>query len=367
MLFIGKPKGRSMMISNTIVCSDTFRCGQTAFLTAYSGLLGTTLTSDAVWHYFFKAVQRPSLLPKDSAEFLGWYDTLPQTHRKDSLTYQAWYDKWKMATLQTQSKESEAFRGWLQAVRESASKQSVETHAWFKAKPPTADTDKDVRRLWFSQKPVIRNSRTGSDAKPQPGHEWGARVDAAIRKFVGALITPIHRAQNAANSARIYKCPNCGESMTVVHLKKAMVIHIRNPANKECLDMLSESGDMQEMEGARLASQSEYAENKCCPCCEKDFGSRGNMSRHLEKPDNATCLQYAGKSGDPKLKKIFDKLTAGWLALACPCCRKQLPRSAFTTDFKQHIKTAKNVACLNAASKSKDPVVFEIYSKTLPG
>ena len=90
------------------------------------------------------------------------------------------------------------------------------------------------------------------------------------------------------------------------------------------------------------------------------------MSRHLEKPDNATCLQYAGKSGDPKLKKIFDKLTAGWLALACPCCRKQLPRSAFTTDFKQHIKTAKNVACLNAASKSKDPVVFEIYSKTLP-
>jgi len=30
--------------------------------------------------------------------------------------------------------------------------------------------------------------------------------------------------------------------------QKAMVINIRNPANKECLDMLSESGNVQEME-----------------------------------------------------------------------------------------------------------------------
>ena len=90
-------------------------------------------------------------------------------------------------------------------------------------------------------------------------------MGAAIGKFVGALITPIHRAQNAANRARIYKCPQCGESMTMVHLKKAMVIHIRNPANKECLNMLSQSGDVQDMEWARLASQSKYAENKYCP------------------------------------------------------------------------------------------------------
>ena len=86
------------------------------------------------------------------------------------------------------------------------------------------------------------------------------------------------------------------------------------------------------------------------------------MSRHLEKPDNATFLQYAGKTGAQKLKKI---LATGWLTLACPCCRKQFPRSVCTTDFKQHIKTAKNNACLKAASKSKDPVVFEIYNNTL--
>ena len=130
----------------TIVCSDIFRCEQTAFLTAYSGLLGTTLTSDAVWRYFFKAIQRPSLLPKDSAEFRGWYDTLPQTQPKDSEAhqgwqkaapmmqpkdsevYQGWHDEWQKAASMMQPKESEAFREWLQAVCENVSKQSVDAH-----------------------------------------------------------------------------------------------------------------------------------------------------------------------------------------------------------------------------------------------
>jgi len=48
---------------------ELFDCEQTALLKAYSGILGVTLTSDEVWDYFFKSVQRPSLLPKDSAEF----------------------------------------------------------------------------------------------------------------------------------------------------------------------------------------------------------------------------------------------------------------------------------------------------------
>ena len=130
--------------------------------------------------------------------------------------------------------------------------------------------------------------------------------------------------------------------------------------------MFSASGDVQEMEWARLASQSEYAETKCCPCCGEDLGSRGHMSRHLEKPNNATCLQYAGKSGDPKLRKIFEMLASFWLTLACPCCRKQFPRSQFTAIFKRHIMSAKNIACLKAASKFKDPVVLEIHNKTLP-
>jgi len=90
------------------------------------------------------------------------------------------------------------------------------------------------------------------------------------------------------------------------------------------------------------------------------------VSRHLEKPDNAAFLQYAGKSGDPKLKNMNDELTAGGLTLACPCCHKLFSRSMFSSDFKTHIKAAKNLACLKVASKSKDPVVLEIYNKTLP-
>ena len=85
--------------------------------------------------------------------------------------------------------------------------------------------------------------------------------------------------------------------------------------------MFSGSGDVREMEWARLASQSEYAENICCPYCEKDLGhlGPGSMSVHLEKPENATFLQYAGKSGDPKLRKIFEMLHLfglHWLAHA---------------------------------------------------
>jgi len=34
--------------------------------------------------------------------------------------------------------------------------------------------------------------------------------------------------------------------------------------------------------------------------------------------------------------------------------------------FERHIMQAKNTACLKAASKSKDPMVLEIYHKTLP-
>ena len=111
-----------------------------AFMTAYFVLLGTTLTSDTVWRYFFKAVQRPSLLPKDSAEFRGWYDALPQTQPKESEAFQAWQKAWQKASPQMQLKKSEAFREWLQAVRENASQRSVDSHLWFKSKPPTADS-----------------------------------------------------------------------------------------------------------------------------------------------------------------------------------------------------------------------------------
>ena len=320
-------------------------------------LLGTPFISNTVWRYFFKAAQRPSLLPKDSAEFRGWYDTLPQTQPKDSEAYQAWeqtnpqlqpkdseaYRAWEKArqkaTPQMQPKKTKAFREWLQAVRENASKKSVDAHLWFKSKPTTADTNEDVRRLRYSQNPVTQKSLTGPDAKPQSGCEWGAWVGAGIGKLVGQFLSPLHRAQTAANSAQRYKCRQCGKSFIVGHLKRDIVIHIRHPANKKCLDMFSESGDVREMESIRLASQSELAASSSlkCPCCEEDL-TRTSMLRHLETPDNANFKQYAGKSGDPKLKEIFDKLTTEALTLGCPCCRRQFPRSRFASEFKQHIK-----------------------------
>ena len=115
----------------------------------------------------------------------------------------------------------------------------------------------------------------------------------------------------------------CGASHNIVN-------HIRRPANKKCLDMFSESGDLREMDWVRLSSQSEVAETKtnCCSCCEEEL-TRTSMLRHLETPDS---LQYAGKSGDPKLKEILDQLTAGGLTLGGPVCRHQFPRSRFAAE-----------------------------------
>ena len=122
------------------------------------------------------------------------------------------------AAPQMQPKTSEAFREWLQAVRENASKQSVDSHLWFKSKSPTADTDEDVRRLWYSQKPSTHKSRTDSNAKHVSGREWGARVGVGIGMFAGQFVLPLYRAQTKANSAQIYKCQQCGDSLNVRHL-----------------------------------------------------------------------------------------------------------------------------------------------------
>ena len=130
--------------------------------------------------------------------------------------------------------------------------------------------------------------------------------------------------------------------------------------------MVSESVGLQQMEWARLASESEYAENKRCPCCEQDLRTCGNMARHMEKHDNADFLQYAGKSGDQHLIKIFVELTAEGLKLACPCCRAQFSRSEFASKFLRHTMATKNTVCLKDAGKSKDPVELKIYNKTLP-
>jgi len=207
------------------------------------------VSSDIVWDYFFKAVQRPSLLPKDSAEFQGWYDTLPQTQPKKSEAYKAW----EKATPQLQPKKSEAFREWLQAVRENASQRSVDAHQWFKSKPPTADTDVVVRRLWYTENPTLYKSRTGCDAKTQAGRGFGSRVGKQIGQAIGAGATQVRRAMEAAANSKDYQCRQCGRGCKMGNLKRDMVRHLRSEANRKCLVLYSESKDKREMLWVSLA------------------------------------------------------------------------------------------------------------------
>jgi len=250
-----------------LYANHTLVCEQTAFLQAYSVLHGAPVSSDIVWDYYLKAVQRPSLLPKDSAEFQGWYDTLPQTQPKTSEAYKAWektnphmqpktseaYKAWEQALPQLQPKTSEAFREWLQTVRENASQRSVDAHQWFKSKPPTADTDVDVRRLWYAEKPTLRISRTDGDVKTQAGREYGARVGKQIGQSIGAVTTELQRTMMAAINAKKYQCRQCGYGCTMGNIKRDMIKHLKSEANKKCLILYSESTDQREKVWVREA------------------------------------------------------------------------------------------------------------------
>jgi len=90
-----------------------------------------------------------------------------------------------------------------------------------------------------------------------------------------------------------------------------------------------------------------------------------HMPRHLEMPGNAACLQYTGMSGDEKLMKMYERITAEGPTLPCLCCCKQFRRSDFSCSFLRHIKATKNIACLNVGRKSTDLVVLKIYNKAL--
>ena len=80
--------------------------------------------------------------------------------------------------------------------------------------------------------------------------------DAEIKRafsFIGIAATPLQRAQASDNAVRPCEYPACGESMAMAYLKRDIVLHCRKPANKTCLDMLSQSGNVWRMEWARLA------------------------------------------------------------------------------------------------------------------
>jgi len=174
-------------------------------------LVGAPLPSDFDYRYFGKSVQRASQLPKESAEYRGWYDALPQKQPKGSAQYGDWYK----ALPQTQPKKTEAFRAWLRQVRESASQRSTDIHQWFKSKPANADSDAVAKLMRYKQKPSVRKSLTGPDAKTQPSRAFGARMGAAIGKLVGVPATPKAQASSAASIAQEYRCQHCGYKTTM--------------------------------------------------------------------------------------------------------------------------------------------------------
>jgi len=278
------------------------------------------LTSDIVWDYFFKAVQRSSLMPKESAEFQEWYDALPQTQPKSSEAYQAWekatpqlqhkgseaYQAWEKASPSMQPKKSDAFREWLRTMRENASQRSVDAHQWFKSKPPTADTDESVKQWWYDQNPTLHKSRTGCDAKNRSGRQYGARVGASIGQSVGAGATSMRRAMEAAANSNEYQCRQCGRGYTKQHLKKNMVSHLSTEANRQCLVHYSESKDLREMEWVRLAQEQEaidaansraarHSKDYQCRQCGCGVNKRNlgrNMVSHLSTEANRQCLVH---------------------------------------------------------------------------
>jgi len=194
---------------------DTLVREQTVFMRAYSVLLGTPLTSNIVWRYFFKAVQRPSLLPKDSAEFQGWYDALPQTQSKNSEAYQAWekatpqlqskdseaYQAWEKATPQTQSKDSETYQAWEKANPQVQSKDSEAYQAWEKATPQLQSKDSEAYQAWEKATPQLqpkkteafrewlRTVRENASQRSVDAHQWfkskppTADTDAVVRQL----------------------------------------------------------------------------------------------------------------------------------------------------------------------------------------
>ena len=224
---------------------------QSVYSKAFRMLVGAPLPSDVEYYHFAKSVQRPSTLPKESAEYRGWYELLPQTQDRDSAQYGDWYN----ALPNTKAKDSEAFRTWLRNVREGVSQRSEDMHQWHKSKPADASSNINAKRMWYKQKPSVYKARTGPDAKQQSGRAFGERMGAAIGKMVGVPATPLAKDRSAANNAQEYTCRHCGYKTTMQNIKRAMPAHLGRAENKACLDLYSQSLDAREKRWVELVHE----------------------------------------------------------------------------------------------------------------
>ena len=272
---------------------------QSAYSQAFRMLVGAPLPSEVDFYHFGKSVQRPSTLPKESAEYRGWYESLPQTQDRDSAQYGDWYN----ALPNTKAKDSEAFRTWLRKVREGVSQRSTDMHQWHKSKPADASSNINAKLMWYKQKPSVYNARTGPDAKQQSGRAFGERMGAAIGKMVGASATPKARARSAASNAQEYMCQHCGYKTTMGHVKIAMVAHLGREENKQCLNLYSQSPDKREEVWVQLVYDPAIPAHCLCRQCgytTRQSDAKRNMIRHLRHAQNKECLQLYSDSSDPQ-------------------------------------------------------------------
>jgi len=190
---------------------------------------------------------------------------------------------------------------WLRNVRESVSQQSEDIHKWFKSRPANADWDKAAERMWYEQKPSVRKSRTGPDAKQHKGHEFGARIGAAIGKLVGVPVTPHNKACSAASNAQEYRCRQCGYKTTMQNVKRAMPAHLGRAENKKCLDHYSQSLDAREKLWIKLVHEPAIgAECRKCGYTTTQRNAKRNMVAHLKRSENKECLKLYSDSTVPR-------------------------------------------------------------------
>jgi len=157
--------------------------------------------------------------------------------------------------------------------------------------------------MWYNQKPTVYKSLTGADAKPAASHAFGARVGANIGKMVGVSATPKARAQSAASNSQDYVCRQCGYTTKMKMVKRDMVTHLGREANKQCLDLYSESKDKRDEVWVQMVRDAVgpavYLCRQCVYTTRKTDANR-NMVRHLRRAENKKCLELYSDSIDTR-------------------------------------------------------------------
>ena len=148
---------------------------------------------------------------------------------------------------------------------------------------------------------MVRHLRR-ADAKPAASRAFGARVGARIGKMVGVSATPRALAQSAASNSQDYACRQCGYTTTMKHVKRDMVTHLGREANKQCLDLYSESEDKRDQVLVQIVRDGGVPVYQCRQCVytTSKHNLKQNMVSHLRRAENKKCLEMYSDSIDTR-------------------------------------------------------------------